>query len=202
MNSRGLLLIVSGPAGAGKGTICGQFILNNKSTFLSVSATTRKPREGEAEGINYFFVSKQRFEEMIANDELLEYACFCENYYGTPKSAIEARLEKGEDVILEIEVQGALQVKEKYPEAIMLFVLPPSFEILRERLIGRGTETPEVVEKRLNRSREEMMLLNHYDYIIINDDINLATARLQAVVTAEKAKTKNIIENIREAYDI
>ncbi len=189
MKTKGVLLVISGPAGVGKGTVCKEFMSRNQTAFLSVSMTTRAPREGEAEGINYFFRSKEEFIKLVAEDKFLEHAEFCDNYYGTPKEAVEKQLEAGNDVILEIEVQGALQVKEKFPEAVLIFVLPPSYSELRDRLVGRGTETPEVVEKRLTRAKEEFGFIGKYDYILMNDTVEEAVARLESIVCAEKLST-------------
>lgn len=188
MKSSGVLIVLSGPAGVGKGTICSNLVENNENIFLSVSATTRAPRGAEQDGVQYFFKSKDEFENMIANNELLEYASFCENYYGTPKKAVMDRINSGNDVILEIEVQGAFQVKEKFPEAVLVFILPPSFEELKNRLVGRGTETPEVVEKRLTRAHDELKLAADYDYIIVNNTIDDSTMQLAGIINAEKNK--------------
>ena len=147
MKSRGMLIVFSGPAGTGKGTVCKEFLKRNPDSVLSVSATTRLPRPGETDGKEYFFVSREEFEETIKKDGFLEYACFCDNYYGTPKKAVDEKLENGFNVILEIEVQGAMQIKEKVPEAVFVFISPPSKKVLRERIEGRGTETPEVIKQ-------------------------------------------------------
>ncbi len=188
MKTSGVLIVLSGPAGVGKGTICNNLAETYENIFLSVSATTRAPRGAEQDGVQYFFKSKDEFEKMIANDELLEYASFCENYYGTPKQAVMDRINSGNDVILEIEVQGAFQVKEKFPEAVLVFILPPSFEELKNRLVGRGTETLDVVEKRLTRAHDELMLAADYDYIIVNNTIDDSTAQLAGIINAEKNK--------------
>ncbi len=198
MKSKGVLLVISGPAGVGKGTVCKEFMQKNKNTFLSVSMTTRQPREGEVEGVNYFFRTKEEFMKLVSENKFLEYAQFCDNCYGTPREAVEEQLEKGHDVILEIEVQGALQVKEKFDECILVFVVPPSYEELKGRLVGRGTETPDVVEKRLLRALEEFKLMPRYDYILMNDTVENAVQRLEAVVTAEKTKTSRNKELINE----
>ena len=188
MKSSGVLIVLSGPAGVGKGTICNNIVEKDENIFLSVSATTRAPRGTEQDGVQYFFKSKDEFEDMIANDALLEYASFCDNYYGTPKQAVMDRINIGNDAILEIEVQGAFQVKEKFPEAVLVFILPPSFEELKNRLVGRGTETPDVVEKRLKRAEDELKLAADYDYIIVNDTIEDSTAKLAGIINAEKNK--------------
>ncbi len=198
MQGEGLKLILSGPSGSGKGTIVKELIKDDQF-IVSISATTRKPREGEEHGTHYFFKSKEDFEEMIAQKALLEYACFCDNYYGTPKAFIDQAVEEGKDVILEIEVQGALQVKKVYPDAIFIFIMPPTFEELKSRLIGRGTETEEVINQRLQRAIQELELYKEYDYIVVNDDLDVAVQEVIAIAQAEKARShryKNYIEEM------
>ena len=169
MKHRGILIVVSGFSGAGKGTLMKELLKTYDNYALSVSMTTRKPRPGEEEGKSYFFVDKDTFEETIAKDGLIEYASYCGNYYGTPREYVEACLDNGRDVILEIEIQGALKVKEKFPEALLLFIMPPSAEELKRRLEGRGTESEEVICQRIARAAEEAEGIENYDYIIIND---------------------------------
>ncbi len=176
--------MVSGFAGTGKGTLMKKLLEYYDTYALSVSATTRAPRPGEEEGVSYFFVSKEKFEDMIERDELLEYACYVGNYYGTPKSYVEEQLEKGKDVILEIEIQGALKIKEKFPDALLLFVVPPSAEELEERLKGRGTETSDVIAKRLSRAAEEAEGIEKYDYIVMNDELERCTEELHGIIRA------------------
>ncbi|MBP3664263.1 MAG: guanylate kinase, partial [Tyzzerella sp.] len=171
MKTKGILLVVSGFAGAGKGTLVNELLKQFDNYALSISATTRKPRGQEVDGKEYFFKTTEEFEKMIAQGELIEYANYVGNYYGTPKAYVEQQLDAGKDVILEIEIQGALKVKEQFPQVLLLFVTPPSAAILKERLIGRGTETMDVVEKRMQRAAEEAEGLEAYDYIVVNDDL-------------------------------
>lgn len=189
MNKRGLLVIVSGPSGAGKGTVVNELIKDD-SYALSISMTTRKPRETEIDGVHYFFKSNQEFEEMIEKNELLEYAKFCDNYYGTPLSYVESKLEEGKNVILEIEVQGALQVKERYKDAILIFLTPQNITQLRERLEKRATETEEKIAMRMARAKEEIKLIDKYDYIVINNIVEEAVVSINDIVKIEKMAAK------------
>ena len=202
LNRKGLLLVVSGPSGAGKGTICKALLNKNDKIKLSVSATTRKPRNGEVHGVNYFFLEKEEFTTMIENGEFLEYAQIYDNFYGTPKSAIIECLEKGQDVILEIEMQGAKQIKEVYPEGVFIFVLPPSLEELKSRIVGRGTETQEEIEKRFSCAFEEINQIVNYDYFIVNEDIEKSVNDVEAIIASEKNKVirykNNIIDKFKE----
>jgi guanylate kinase len=195
MLKEGLKLVISGPSGSGKGTIVKELI-KSENFKLSVSATTRAPREGEKNGVHYFFKSREAFEKMIVEGELLEYAAFCENYYGTPKAFIEECVRAGKDIILEIEVQGAKQIKAIYPDAIFIFVVPPTLKELEKRLVGRNTETKEVIQKRLERAKEELSLYKEYDYIIINDNIEQAAKYIQEIVRIEKLKSHRFQEAI------
>lgn len=183
--AKGLLIVVSGPSGTGKGTILSQ-VMKNGNYYYSVSATTRKPREGEVDGVNYSFLTRDEFEKLIGEDGFLEHAEYTGNYYGTPRKAVFDNLEAGRDVILEIEVQGAMKVHEKCPEAVMVFILPPSVEELRQRLIGRGTESPDVIEKRVAEAEGEIRHAYDYDYVIMNDDLDRAIKDFAEVVSAEK----------------
>ena len=202
LNRKGLLLVVSGPSGAGKGTICKALLNKNDQIKLSVSATTRKPRNGEVHGVNYFFIEKEEFTKMIENGEFLEYAQIYDNFYGTPKAAIIECLEKGQDVILEIEMQGARQIKEVYPEGVFIFVLPPSLEELKSRIVGRGTETQEEIEKRFSCAFEEINQIVNYDDFIVNEDIEKSVSDVEAIICAEKNKVtrykNNIIDKFKE----
>lgn len=191
---KGILIIVSGPAGVGKGTIVKEAADRSKnSIYLSVSATTRQPRSIDKEGVTYFFKTTEEFEKMIENDELLEWAKYVDNYYGTPLKPVKEALEKGLDVILEIEVQGAFKVKEKIPEAVLAFITPPSLEILEERLRGRNTETEEQIEKRLNTAKTELEKIKDYDYVIENDTVENAVCDLFSVLRSEKLKKDKFI---------
>mgnify|MGYP003292152310 FL=1 len=169
MKKQGTLVVLSGFAGTGKGTIMKELLRKHDSYALSISATTRNPREGEVDGREYFFKTKEEFESMIETGEFLEHACYVGNYYGTPKRYVEEQLAAGKDVILEIEIQGALSIKEQFPDALLLFVTPPSADILKERLVGRGTETEDVIEQRLARAVEESKGIENYDYLVVND---------------------------------
>lgn len=171
MNKRGILAIISGFSGAGKGTVVNK-LLEKDNYAVSISATTREPRQGEVDGKNYFFKSRDEFENMIENNQLIEYAEYVGNYYGTPRDYVFKKLEEGYDVILEIEMQGALKVKEKFPETALIFITPPSADELKKRLVGRGTETIEQIDKRMSRAVDECDYMNKYDYIVVNDDLD------------------------------
>ena len=188
--SKGVLTVVSGFSGAGKGTVMKRLIQKYDDYALSISVTTRKPREGERDGIEYFFKTKEEVESMIENDEFLEYARYVDNYYGTPRFYVEEMLAKGKNVILEIEIQGAMQIKAKNPEAVLVFVTPPSFEELRNRLVGRGTETADVIESRLRRASEEAEGMPSYDYILVNDQVEDCVDRLHQIILSERAKAQ------------
>ena len=189
MNKEGILIVVSGFSGAGKGTIMKALLERYDNYALSISATTRNPRPGEEEGKAYFFKTTEEFEKMIARDELIEYARYVENYYGTPKQYVMEQLEAGKDVILEIEIQGALKVKKRFPDALLLFVTPPSAEELRRRLVGRGTETLEVINARLARAAEEASGMEAYDYLLINDDLDRCVEEMHQLIQLQHRKT-------------
>lgn len=199
--NKGILIVVSGFSGAGKGTLMKKLMSAYDNYALSISMTTRKPRPGEQEGKDYFYISKEEFEKHIANDELIEYARYVDNYYGTPKKYVEQCLSEGKDVILEIEIQGALKIKEKFPETLLLFVMPPNASELKKRLEGRGTEAAEVIAKRISRATEESEGIEQYDYIVVNDDIEQCVQEMNAIVKSAKfAVRRNIgfIEEIRQ----
>ena len=185
MNKEGILIVVSGFSGAGKGTIMKALLERYDNYALSISATTRNPRPGEEEGKAYFFKTTEEFEKMIAKDDLIEYAMYVGNYYGTPKAYVEEQLCAGKDVILEIEIQGALKVKEKFPNTLLLFVTPPSAEELRKRLEGRGTETQEVIDGRMKRAIEEAEYMDQYDYLVVNDELDVCVEEMHHLIQGE-----------------
>lgn len=185
---KGILTVLSGFSGSGKGTAMKRLMEKYDDYALSISATTRNPREGEVDGREYFFKATEEFEKMIAQDELIEYARYVNHYYGTPRSYVEEQLENGKDVILEIEIQGALKVKEKFPDTLLVFITPPSAKELRRRLIGRGTESMEVIEQRLARAKEEAEGIDDYDCLIVNDDLESCVDELHSVIQNEKKK--------------
>ncbi len=199
--NRGLLIVVSGASGAGKGTVCHALVEKRNDMWLSVSATTRKPRPGEVDGQSYYFLEEEKFRSMIAEDGFIEWACFCENYYGTPKEKVEEQLAAGYNVILEIEVQGAMQVRSEYPEAVFIFVMTPTWEELKNRLTGRGTEAAEVIAKRLARAKQEFSYIEKYNYILLNDSIEKATERFSAIIEAEKMRIERNEAIIRAALE-
>lgn len=201
MNREGILVVISGFAGTGKGTVVKGLLEKYDNFALSVSMTTRQPRPGEENGKSYFFVDKETFEKTIEEGGLIEHACYCDNYYGTPKAYVEEQLKAGKDVILEIEIQGALNIKKQFPTALLLFVMPPSAEELKRRLVGRGTETPEVVDKRMKRASEESEGIEEYDYIVINDKVDQCVADTYSIIEAAHLKPSrnvNFINKIRQ----
>lgn len=200
MTDKGSLIVISAPSGTGKGAILNEF--NQKyfddKIIYSISATTRSPRVGEADGVNYYFISKDEFKQKISEGGFLEYAEYCDNFYGTPKDAVMNALSNGIDVILEIETVGARKVKANYPEAVMVFVLPPSIEELRNRLTGRGTETEETISKRLDAAKQELLLAEEYDYVLVNDIIEDAAYKLNTIIKSQRLKTINNKNTISE----
>ena len=197
--SKGKLLVLSGPSGVGKGTVVGELEKRRDDICFSVSATTRSPRIGEQDGVSYFFVTKQTFEEMIERNELLEYAQFVDNYYGTPRAYVEQKLEEGMNVILDIEVQGARNIVNAFPDAVSVYIIPPTYEELERRLRGRGTETEEQIQGRLKTAMEEARAADFYRYIIVNNNLNDAVNELDAIITAEKSgynERKNILKEV------
>lgn len=202
MNKKGILIVVSGFSGAGKGTLIKELLRRYPKKYaLSVSATTRKPREGEQEGREYFFKTQEEFEKMIAKEELIEYAGYVNHYYGTPRAYVEQKLEEGKDVILEIEIQGAMHVREKFPDAVLLFVTPPTASELRRRLVDRGTETPEVIANRLQRAAEEAEGMAQYDYLVVNDQLEACVEEMHHILQGEHRKSfrnHRFMEKVKE----
>ncbi|WP_175988896.1 guanylate kinase [Bacillus sp. Marseille-Q1617] len=193
MNEKGLLIVLSGPSGVGKGTVRKAIFSQEDTKFeYSISMTTRKPREGEVDGVDYFFKSREEFEALIEQGKLLEYAEFVGNYYGTPVDYVRETINKGKDVFLEIEVQGAQQVRDKFPEGLFIFLAPPSLSELQNRLVTRGTETDEVIQGRLNTARKEIEMMNLYDYIVENDKIENAVEKINSIVQAEHCKRERV----------
>lgn len=189
---KGVLLIISGPSGVGKGTVVKKLVEEQKNIKLSISATTRKPRPGEEHGREYFFLEKEEFIRLIDENKILEHAQYCENYYGTPAKYVDESLEKGEDVILEIEVQGAQQVKKMRPETVMIFIVPKSMDILKKRLSGRGTEDEKTIKRRLETAVSELKLAYQYDYVVVNDDLDDCIFDILSIIKAEKCKASNM----------
>ena len=196
--SKGILVVVSGFSGSGKGTVMKRLMEKYDNYALSVSVTTRNPRPGEKDGEAYFFRTKEEFEQLIREDGLIEYAQYVENYYGTPRKYVEEQLSAGKDVILEIEIQGALKVKKKFPDTLLLFVAPPSAEELRKRLIGRGTETMEVIEQRMQRAIEESDGMESYDYYVINDDLDTCVKQVHELIQSAHCKKSHNTAFIKE----
>ncbi|BBN98611.1 guanylate kinase [Sporolactobacillus terrae] len=191
---KGLLVVLSGPSGVGKGTVCRTLRERGTQLNYSISATTRKPREGEIDGVHYFFKTREQFQKMIEQEKLLEWAEYVGNCYGTPVDYVHKMIESGQDVILEIEVQGALQVKKKFPEALFIFLAPPNLDELKSRIIGRGTETAELIESRMNVAKSEMELMQNYNYVVENDQVQKACDRIEAIVLAEHCRVDRLIE--------
>lgn len=198
MNRKGILVVLSGFSGAGKGTIVKRLLSDYKQYALSVSATTRAPRPDEEEGKAYFFKTKQEFEKMIAEGAFIEYARYVDNYYGTPKEYVRQQLDAGRDVILEIEIQGARKVKEQFPDTLMLFVVTPDAATLKERLTGRGTESPDVIRDRLRRASEEAEGIEAYDYLVVNDDLDTCVAKVHALIESEHCRISRNTDYIKE----
>jgi len=199
LNDRGLLVVISGPSGVGKGTVRkALFDMKGHNLTYSVSMTTRQMREGERDGVDYYFVSKEDFQQKIKDGKLLEYAEFVGNYYGTPLDKVNEQLDNGNEVVLEIEVEGAQQVKQKMPDCVMIFIVPPGKEALYERLKSRGTESEEVIQKRINKANREFKKAHLYDYIVVNDEVSNAADRIMAIIRAEHAKTERSIHKYME----
>ena len=196
MNKKGILIVLSGFSGVGKGTVVKRLLSDYDNYVLSISATTRKPREGEEEGISYFFKSKEDFEQMIKDDAFVEHARYVDNYYGTPKAYVQEQLDAKKNVILEIEIQGALKIKEQFPQTLLLFVTPPSAQILKDRLTGRGTETEDVINSRLARAVEEADGCEVYDYLVINDELDAAVENVHRIIRGERQRMQHNLDTI------
>ena len=198
-NEKGLLIVLSGPSGVGKGTVRKQIFDDPTTSYkYSISMTTRDKRDGEIDGVDYFFKTKEEFETLIQQDQFIEYAEYVGNYYGTPVQYVKDTMEAGHDVFLEIEVEGAKQVRKKFPDALFIFLAPPSLEHLRERLVGRGTESDEKIQKRVSEARKEVEMMNLYDYVVVNDKVNLAKQRIKSIVEAEHLKRERIEAKYRK----
>ena len=203
-NNKGVLIVISGPSGAGKGTICKALLEKHKDIHISVSATTRQPRQGEVHGVNYYFIDKEEFLTRVENDDFLECAEVYGNYYGTPKSNVQELLDSGKDVILEIDIQGALKVKENTEEGVFIFILPPSMEELKQRIINRGSETPESLMRRFNSAYQEINYISKYNYAVVNDTVENAVKKIENILVAEKCRVDRIqgtILNLEEGLN-
>ena len=194
-NTKGVLLVISGPSGAGKGTICKELIEKHDNIYISVSATTRSPRAGEVDGVNYYFLTKDEFKDKVESNGFIEYANVHGNYYGTPKLNVEKMLNEGKNVILEIDIQGALQVKDNFEEGVFIFILPPSMEELKRRIIKRGSETEESLMTRFKNAYKEINYVSKYNYAVVNDTLDLAVSKVEAIINAEKCRVDRIKDN-------
>ncbi|GIN18997.1 MAG TPA: guanylate kinase [Bacillus bacterium] len=203
MSDKGILIVLSGPSGVGKGTVRKAVFSRPDAKFeYSISMTTRKPREGEVDGVDYFFKSKEEFEKLIEEGKLLEYAQYVGNYYGTPVDYVKETLEAGKDVFLEIEVQGAKQVRDKFPDGLFIFLMPPSLDELRNRIVGRGTESVDLIHNRMEAARKEIELTSMYDYIVVNDDVERAVDKINAIVQAEHCRSERVIDKYIEMLEV
>jgi guanylate kinase len=201
IEEKGILFILSGPSGVGKGTVRKELFEQKTDLKYSISMTTREKRPGEIDGIDYFYKTNEEFEKLIQEDKLLEYAKFVNNYYGTPKEYVEETLAKGHDVFLEIEVQGAMQVKKNFPEGVFIFLFPPSLEELKNRIVNRGTETEELILNRLKEARNEIEMMDAYDYVVVNDDVEKAVSKIQSIIQSEHCKRERIAAQYKKLLE-
>lgn len=201
MSNRGVLIVISGPSGAGKGTICKALLEKHNDLFLSVSATTRQPRKGEVDGVNYYFLTKEQFVQKVEKGDFLEWAEVYGNYYGTPKSEVEKMLDAGKNVILEIDIQGALKVKENTEDGVFIFILPPSMEELKQRIIGRGSETPDSLMRRFNSAYQEINYISKYNYGVVNDTVEEAVKKIENIISAEECRVDRLRHPILESKE-
>ncbi|AKG04629.1 MULTISPECIES: guanylate kinase [Salimicrobium] len=201
IKEKGILFVLSGPSGVGKGTVRKALFEQDTDLRYSISMTTRAPREGEKDGVDYFFKTRNEFEKLISEGELIEYAEYANNYYGTPKAYVQQTLEEGKDVFLEIEVNGALQVRENFPEGVFVFLIPPSLEELKDRIVNRGTETEEKIKARLEAARDEIDMMDNYDYVIVNDNVDHAVSKVQSVVLSEHCKRSRVAKQYKQALE-
>ncbi|MFD2925468.1 guanylate kinase [Halobacillus naozhouensis] len=201
IDEKGILFILSGPSGVGKGTVRKALFEQSTNLRYSISMTTRRPREGEVDGVDYFFKSRAEFERLIEQRQLIEHAEYVGNYYGTPKQYVEDTLNEGKDVFLEIEVQGALKVRENFPEGVFVFLIPPSLEELKDRIVNRGTETEDKVKNRLLAAKEEIEMMDAYDYVVVNDQVDHAVSKIQSIVASEHCKRERVSQQYKKALE-
>lgn len=201
IKEKGILFVLSGPSGVGKGTVRKALFEQDTDLRYSISMTTRNPREGESDGIDYFFKTRDEFEKLVSEGELIEYAEYANNYYGTPKTYVQQTLEEGKDVFLEIEVNGALQVRENFPDGVFVFLIPPSLKELKDRIVNRGTETEDKIKARLEAAREEIDMMDKYDYVVVNDNIDHAVKKVQSIVVSEHCKRARVAKQYKQALE-
>ncbi|MBN9652790.1 guanylate kinase [Halobacillus litoralis] len=201
IDQKGILFILSGPSGVGKGTVRKALFEQSTDLRYSISMTTRDPREGEVDGVDYFFKSRDEFEKLISEGQLIEHAEYVGNYYGTPRQYVEQTLNEGKDVFLEIEVQGALKVRENFPEGVFVFLIPPSLEELKDRIVNRGTETEDKVKNRLKAAKEEIDMMDAYDYVVVNDQIDNAVTKVKSIVSSEHCKRERVAHQYKKALE-
>jgi guanylate kinase len=200
-NQEGILIVISGPSGSGKGTVLNSLLAKSENLYFSISATTRSPRKGEVHGKQYFFITKSEFIVLADKNQMLEHTEYCGNLYGTPKQAVEDRLKQGENVLLEIEVDGNAQIRQNVPQSVSIFILPPSFKVLEQRLRNRATDSEQALEKRLKRAKNELEQAMNYDYIVINDDIDKCVGKVVKIIESEKYKSSRMKNALKEVIE-